>query len=77
MVSLVERISPALAPGCIEQVWNLRVLSGVLIYGIPVEELLFGVAFGLYWSGVYEHFTWTRTVPHTRIHLQPAVRSRK
>ena len=52
-------------------------LSGVLIYGIPVEELLFGVAFGLYWSGVYEHFTWTRTVPHTRIHLQPAVRSRK
>jgi len=65
------------APGYIEQVWNLRVLSGVLIYGIPLEELLFGAAFGLYWSGVYEHFTWTEAVPHARIHLQPVVRSRK
>ena len=39
------------APGYIEQVWNLRVLSGVLIYGISLEELLFGAAFGRYWSG--------------------------
>lgn len=31
----------------------------------PLEELLFGAAFGLYWSGVYEHFTWTKTVPHS------------
>ena len=27
------------------------------LYGIPTEELLFGFVFGLYWSGVYEHFT--------------------
>jgi hypothetical protein len=52
------------APGYIEQVWNLRVLSGVLISGIPLEELLFGAAFGLYWSGAYEHFTWTKIAPH-------------
>jgi len=49
------------APGFIEQVWNLPALSGGLIYGIPLEELLFGFAFGLYWTGVYEHFTWKKS----------------
>jgi hypothetical protein len=53
-------------PGYIPQVWNLRALSGVLIGGIPLEELLFGAAFGMYWSSVYEHFTWTESVPHAR-----------
>lgn len=52
------------APGYIEQVWNLPVLSGVVIYGIPLEELLFGFSFGLYWTGVYEHFTWNATAAH-------------
>jgi hypothetical protein len=47
-----------LAPGYIAAVWNLPALSGVLVYGIPLEELLFGVTFGMYWSGVYEHVTW-------------------
>ncbi|MGH7521088.1 MAG: lycopene cyclase domain-containing protein [Gemmatimonadales bacterium] len=51
-----------LAPGYIEEVWNLPALSGVLVYGIPLEELLFGLAFGMYWSGVYEHVTWTRAL---------------
>lgn len=55
------------APGYIEQVWNLRALSGVLIDGIPLEELLFGAAFGLYWSGVYEHYTWTESRAHARV----------
>jgi hypothetical protein len=50
------------APGYIEQVWNLPALSGGLIYGIPLEELLFGFSFGLYWTGVYEHFTWSKSV---------------
>jgi hypothetical protein len=48
------------APGYIEQVWNLPDLSGVLLAGIPLEELGFGFAFGMYWAGVYEHFTWKR-----------------
>ncbi len=30
--------------------------------GIPLEELLFGLTFGMYWSGVYEHVTWTRAL---------------
>jgi len=46
------------APGYIERTWNLAALSGVLVFGIPVEELAWAIAFGLYWSGVYEHFTW-------------------
>ena len=46
------------APGYIERVWNLSDLSGVLVAGMPIEELLFAIGFGMYWSGVYEHFTW-------------------
>lgn len=50
------------APGYIEQVWNLPALSGVVLTGIPLEELLFGFAFGLFWSSVYEHLTWSRSL---------------
>lgn len=50
------------APGYIEQVWNLKAISGIVIYGLPLEELLFGFAFGLVWTGIYEHFTWKRSV---------------
>ena len=50
------------APGYIEQVWNLSALSGILIDGLPIEELLFGFAFGLFWTGIYEHFTAKRSV---------------
>ena len=51
-----------LAPGYIELVWNLPALSGVLIAGIPLEELLYGLAFGAYWTGAYEHFAWRRAM---------------
>jgi hypothetical protein len=46
------------APGYVARVWNLDALSGVRMIGMPVEEFLFAAAFGAYWSGVYEHFTW-------------------
>jgi hypothetical protein len=52
------------APGYIDQFWNLPALRGVLVYGIPLEELLFGAVFGLYWCGVYEHVTWSEIVAH-------------
>lgn len=52
----------ATAPGYVEAVWNLPALTGIRVAGIPIEELAFGLAFGLYWSGVYEHFTWRRSV---------------
>ncbi|MBI5401408.1 hypothetical protein HZB05_01095 [Candidatus Wolfebacteria bacterium] len=51
----------ALYPGYVEKVWNLRVISGILILGIPMEELLFAISFGFFWSSVYEHITWRKT----------------
>lgn len=50
------------APGYIARVWSLEALSGLTVGGAPIEELLFAIAFGAYWSGVYEHFTWRRIV---------------
>ncbi|GAV20640.1 hypothetical protein MMIC_P1612 [Mariprofundus micogutta] len=48
------------APGYIDRVWNLAALSGWSLGFMPVEELLFAIGFGMYWSGVYEHFTWRK-----------------
>ncbi|MFA5796427.1 MAG: lycopene cyclase domain-containing protein [Candidatus Woesearchaeota archaeon] len=45
-------------PGIVEQVWNLDAISGILILGVPVEELLFALTFGGLWSSYYEHIKW-------------------
>ena len=58
-------------PGYIERVWNLGDLSGVLIAGVPLEELGFGFAFGMYWSGLYEHFSWRAIGARTASTLAP------
>ncbi|MBI5798543.1 MAG: hypothetical protein HZB10_01255 [Candidatus Yonathbacteria bacterium] len=50
----------ALYPGYVEQVWNLAAISGVLVLGIPLEELLFALSFGFIWSSIYEHITWRK-----------------
>lgn len=55
-----------LSPGYVERVWNLGALSGLLVGPIPLEELIFAAAFGMYWSGVYDHFSWRRTVSEPR-----------
>jgi hypothetical protein len=39
-------------------VWNLGDLVAWRPAGLPLEELLFGLGFGMYWSSVYEHVTW-------------------
>lgn len=49
-------------PGYIERVWNMDALTGISILALPLEEILFAFTFGMYWSGVYEHFTWRRSV---------------
>jgi hypothetical protein len=54
----------ALFPGYVERVWNLKAISGVMLLGIPVEELMFAFAFGFYCSTVYEHFTWKEVPAH-------------
>ncbi len=48
------------APGYIERVWNMEALSGWNVGFMPIEELLFAAGFGMYWAGVYEHFTWRK-----------------
>ena len=48
-------------PGYIEAVWNLDALASWRPWGLPMEELLFGIGFGMYWSGVYEHLTWHKS----------------
>lgn len=55
-------------PGYIEQVWNFKALSGIVIYGLPIEELMFGFSFGLVWTGIYEHFTWKRSATEKSNH---------
>ena len=47
-------------PGYVEAVWNLKAISGILVWGIPLEELLFALSFGFFWSSVYEHLTWRK-----------------
>lgn len=54
----------AMYPGYVEQVWNLKVISGVLIIGIPLEELMFALSFGFLWSSIYEHLTWRKIYEH-------------
>ena len=36
----------------------LSILLGILIFGVPLEELIFGFTFGMMWSSIYEHFKW-------------------
>ncbi len=50
----------AMSPDYVERIWNLKALSGILITGIPLEELLFAIMLGFYWSSVYEHLTWQK-----------------
>jgi hypothetical protein len=50
------------SPGYVERVWNLSDLSGVMIFHTPLEELIFAFTFGIYWAGVYDHFTWRKSV---------------
>jgi hypothetical protein len=61
------------SPGFIERVWNLEALSGTLLLGMPLEELLFAGFFGMYWSSVYEHFNWMRPAPRAAEQPPPAM----
>jgi len=38
--------------------WNLSAISGILLFGIPIEELLFAFGVGMLWSSIYEHVKW-------------------
>src|SRR3989344_4436671 len=47
-------------PGYVERVWNLAARSGILLFGVPLEELMFALGLGFLWSSVYEHVAWRR-----------------
>mgnify|MGYP001587757994 CR=1 FL=1 len=47
-------------PGYVERVWNLAAISGILILGVPLEELMFALGIGFLWSSVYEHLAWRK-----------------
>ncbi len=40
--------------------WNMAEITGFLVLGVPIEELMFGVTFGMMWGGLYEHLGWYR-----------------
>lgn len=47
-------------PGYVELVWNLDAISGILIMGVPLEELMFAFGLGFLWSSIYEHVNWLK-----------------
>lgn len=49
-------------PNAVRSIWNLSAISGILIFGIPIEELAFAFTFGLMWSSIYEHFEWYKGI---------------
>jgi hypothetical protein len=42
-------------PGAVESFWNLSAISGILVIGVPLEELLFAFTLGMLWTNIYEH----------------------
>jgi hypothetical protein len=47
-------------PYAVTKFWNLLAISGIMILGIPLEELIFAFTYGLMWSSAYEHVLWHR-----------------
>lgn len=60
LVLLAVRVSE---PAYIARVWNASVWQHGAVLGLPVTELVFGLAFGLAWSGLYEQLHWTLSRP--------------
>lgn len=42
-------------PDFITRVYNLENLSRVMIFTVPIEELLYAISFGLIWAPIYEY----------------------
>jgi hypothetical protein len=58
------------APGYVERVWRLSALSGILVAGVPLEELLFAFTFGMLWSSYYEHLNWYKLKSRSKTELR-------
>jgi len=53
-------------PNYVELYWNLDELSHILILSVPIEELLFAFSFGMFWSSLYEHLYWRKSIKSRR-----------
>ncbi len=42
-------------PETVTNFWNLDNISGINIFGFPIEELLYAFSFGLMWAPMYEY----------------------
>tara|TARA_E500000318_G_C3562032_1_gene213916 strand:+ start:203 stop:574 length:372 start_codon:yes stop_codon:yes gene_type:complete len=58
-------------PQYVDLYWNLDNLTGILVFGIPMEELWFAFTFGMYWSGLYEHLFWRKPVKSETLSIDP------
>jgi len=45
----------AIFPDYVTTYYGLQNISGILLFGIPLEELVFALGFGLMWSPIYEY----------------------
>lgn len=54
--------------------WNPPSLSELARRpGFDIESLPSGFGFGLYWTGVHEHLTWSRRVAHPKSRMPELV----
>ncbi|MBI3232275.1 MAG: hypothetical protein HYZ51_04315 [Candidatus Doudnabacteria bacterium] len=44
-----------LFPNFVTENYNLKNITGLLIFGIPLEEFLYALSFGLMWAPIYEY----------------------
>ncbi|MDO8460276.1 MAG: lycopene cyclase domain-containing protein [Nanoarchaeota archaeon] len=49
-------------PNAVDSFWNISALTGILILGVPLEELIFAFTFGMLWSSYYEHLKWFKLI---------------
>ena len=49
-------------PNFVDLYWNNAAISGLRIFGVPIEELLFASTLGALWSNFYEHRYWQSRV---------------
>ncbi|MDO8487384.1 MAG: lycopene cyclase domain-containing protein [Candidatus Curtissbacteria bacterium] len=53
-------------PDFVKKAWNLSAISGILVLGVPLEEIMFAFALGFMWSSVYEHVMWQKVIHSNR-----------
>ncbi len=62
MYFLTILVSLIFFPTFVQSQWNLQAISGILILGVPLEEIIFAISLGSLWSTYYEHFKRVRLV---------------